>query len=177
MNLEQRPLIEPGPGEMPSPLFTPQPGWGGRLHEWLRENAYLAVFRLVLFVAIVILVQSILRHRAPVPEPLASPGVPPASVQGHRPVASPGDSATALAARALEAHLAAFPDRGPLDAVQRLASVDRLAREAVATSSRQPFELNPGDSLFFPYAAVDAAIGAAKALTPAQRAAWSRYLR
>ena len=84
MTLAQRPFLEPGPGEMPSPLFTPRPGWGGLFREWLRENAYLAVFRLVLFVAIVVLVQSIVRNRPPEQPALSpSPSSDASAVDGH----------------------------------------------------------------------------------------------
>lgn len=178
MTLAQRPLLEPGPGEMPSPLFSPRPGWGGRLREWLRENAYLAVFRLVLFVAIVVLIQSIVRNRPPQPSALSpSPSTDASAVEGHRPVAVRGDGASQLAQRALIEHLTEYPDRGPLSPAEQAFAVDVLWRGAVQAAARVPFVLHAGDSLFFPHATIEAAISAAKTMTPAERARWSRPAR
>jgi hypothetical protein len=175
MTLAQRPLLQPGPGELPSPLFTPQPGWGGRFREWLRENAYLAVFRLVLFVAIVVLVMSIFRNRPPA-SPDGSPSPSPAmAVEGHRPVAARGDGASQLAKRALSEHLAEYPVAAPLTDAEQAFAVDMLWRGAVAAAARVPFVLHVGDSLFFPHATIEAAVTAAKAMTPAERATWSSY--
>jgi hypothetical protein len=162
---------------MPSPLFSPQPGWGGRLREWLSENAYLAVFRLVLFVAIVVLVQSIIRNRPPAPLATSpSPTLAPA-VEGYRPVAARGEGASHLARRALNDYLSEFPGQGPLTDAEKAYAVDILWRGAVAAASRTPFVLHEGDSLFFPYSTLEAAVTAAKAMTPAERAAWSRPAR
>ena len=178
MTLAQRPLLEPGLGEMPSPLFTPRPGWGGRFREWMHDNAYVVVFRLVLFVAIVVLIQSIVRNRPPA-DFAASPSPSPSSapVDGYRPVAAPREGASHLAARALDEHLAARPGTGPLTAAERAYAIDSLWRGAVAAAARTPFVLHVGDSLFFPTATVDAAVSAAKALTPTQKAAWGRLVR
>ena len=88
-----------------------------------------------------------------------------------------GDGASQLAERALTEHLAEFPDRGPLTSAEQAYAVDILWRGAVAAAARVPFVLHVGDSLFFPHATVDAAITAAKAMTPAERTKWSRLVR
>ena len=55
----QPPLLDGTGASLPGPQFVPRPGWGGRLQQWLTHNAYIAVFRLVIVVALVLLGRSL----------------------------------------------------------------------------------------------------------------------
>lgn len=153
--------------DLPSPLFSPRPGWGGQLKEWFTENAYLVTFRTVLALAVALVVVSIIRNRpAPVataPSPTPSPSV----VREY--AARPGDGMTHLAARAIDEHLAYTGMR--LSAEQHLAAVDSLSR----TKGWRP--LDADERVPFREDEVAAAIAGSLALSAAALAAWGKYLR
>lgn len=169
MSKRQPPLIEPSGDQLPSPLFTPRPGWGGQLREWLRENAYLASFRLVLAAALAVVVISILRS-PPTTQLAASPSptpTPDTIAQTFR----PGEGISHLAGRALDAYLATRPEY-KLDAVRRLFAVDTLWK-TVADAGNLP-EFDAGAVIEFPHTVIEYAISQAEGMTAAQYRAWSR---
>jgi len=153
--------------DLPSPLFTPRPGWGGQLKGWFSENAYLVVFRTVLALAVALVVVSIIRNR-PVPVAIA-PSPTPQSPAVREYAARPGDGMTHLAARAIDEYLAYSGTR--LTAEQHLAAVDSLSR------SKGWRPLDEGESIPFREDEVAAAIAGSLALSAAALAAWGKYLR
>lgn len=173
MDLRQNPLL--GDDDIPSPLFTPQPGWGGQMGAWMRENTYLLVFRGVLAVSIALIVISLLRVR-PVAE-LALTPTPSAALTANAITAVRGDTLSSLAGRALGAYLTAHPEHTGLTPAHKLFITDVLWRAAEAVQSKRPFVLEVGMSVTFPDASLEASISEAKRLTPSQLAAWERLLR
>ncbi len=170
----QPPLLDPSGGELPSPLFTPQPGWGGRLAGWLRDNLYMLVFRVVVFSAVALILISLVRSwRAPrLAEQSPSPSASPLSQNWtFQTAAAAGQGMTHLAAWAVDAYLSQHTPKVALTAVEHLYAVDSLARQSgwrrLALHEEARFSADD----------IAAVIEKAKALTAAQRAAWARFLR
>jgi hypothetical protein len=166
----QPPLLTNGPGaQLPSPLFRARPGWGGQFKEWLADNAYVIVFRLLLFIAAVLVVASLAGRHGP-QTALPSPTATPFAYDAYYEVALAGEGMTHLAAKAVDDYSA---DRIPplhLDAVQHLFAVDALARGAGWT------RLELGDGVSFRTADIIDIVARAQSLTARQRAAWAHYL-
>ena len=168
----QPPLLDPSGSGIPGPLFSARPGWGGRIARWLSHNASMAVFRLVILLALILIGRSIwirLPARQSSFEPMASAS--PESRGDIVLVASRGDGMTTLAAHALDLYIATSNNLIRLTAAQHLFAVDTLARSAGWKA------LNVGQSVVFTRDALASVVSAAQALTPAQRAAWGKFLR
>jgi hypothetical protein len=173
MNLRQNPLL--GDDDIPSPLFTPRPGWGGQLASWMRENSYLLVFRFVLAVSVALIVISLLRVRPQPSAPNASPTA--TALAAHQMVASRGDTLSSLAMRALDEHLSVHPEHTGLTPAHKLFITTTLARAAQSALSMNAAALEVGAAIPFPHAALEAVIAEAKHLTPSQLSAWARLLQ
>ena len=167
----QPPLLTNGSGaQLPSPLFRARPGWGGQLAEWLADNAYVIVFRVLLLVAAVLVIVSLVRHHG-TEVALPSPTETPRAYDAYYEVALAGEGMTHLAAKAVNDYAADQIPPLVLDAVQHLYAVDALARSA----GWKRMEL--GDGVSFRTADLADIIARAMRLTAAQRSAWSRYLK
>ena len=158
--------------QLPGPMFSARPGWGGQLREWLHENLYVVVFRLLLLIAAGLVIASIVgRRSAPVavlPSPTATPDT---THDSYYQVALAGEGMTHLAAKAVNEY---SNDQIPplqLDAIQHLFAVDALARNAGW------HRLALGDGVTFRTSVVADVIFLAKSLSPAQRSAWARFLK
>lgn len=170
----QPPLITPTGDRIPSPVFRPRPGWGGRLSAWFRENGALTLFRLALVVGVTLVAVSLLRPEGLPPAATASPS-PTTVVRGDGTTvtveAQRGEGMTHLAARALDSRLGTHHPPRTLAAVEHLFAVHTLARQAgwrvVLT----------GEAVGFRTADLDTAADHGRALSPSQRARWSRFLR
>ncbi|MCC6404875.1 MAG: hypothetical protein IT405_00625 [Candidatus Yanofskybacteria bacterium] len=166
----QPPLLDPIGPALPGPLFTPRPGWGGKLRIWFSEHAYLLVFRLVVVCALVLIVRSFWVARTP-QEAERSP-VPRAPVESVFVLtAQSGDGITTLAAHAIDLRLAAGPAALRLDGAQHLFAVDSLARLAGWAP------LSVGQEVRFESSDITTTILHALTLPPHQHAAWERVLR
>ncbi|HUO75725.1 MAG TPA: hypothetical protein VMU12_02310 [Candidatus Paceibacterota bacterium] len=168
----QLPLLDRGPDmQLPGPMFRARPGWGGRLREWMHENLYVIVFRLLLLAAAGLVIASLLNHHATPEAPVPSPTATPTAYDAYYQVALAGEGMTHLAAKTINDY---SDDQIPplkLDAIQHLFAVDTLARTAGWR------RLRLGDEVSFRTSVIQDVIFLAKALTPAQRAAWARFLR
>lgn len=163
-------LLDTTGSSLPSPQFTPRPGWGGRLGHWFTHNAYIVVFRMVIVVALVLIGRSLLVHRNdPIVQPTASPVA--ASLQPISIKALAGDGMTNLAARALDMYSALQSPAVRLDGAQHLYAIDALARSVCWC----PLEVN--QQVTFVPADIKSIIDRALALSPAQHATWARLLR
>ncbi len=166
----QPPLLDGTGLSLPGPQFISRPGWGGRIREWFSHNAYTAMFRLVIVVALVLIARSLFIHRNnPIAQPTDSPVAAvlrPISTQ-----ALAGDGMTNLAARALDVYLALQSPAIRLDGAQHLFAVDALARAVCwcPVTINQEVTFVPADIKPI----VDRALG----LSPAQHAAWARLLK
>lgn len=150
-------------------MFRPRPGWGGQLRRWLHDNLYMAVFRLLIVSATVLIVSSLIHSWKDVqlahsPSPTTTP-----ATAVYEFVADHGIGLTQLAARAVDAYLNAQNVR--LDAVRHLYAVDSLARTAGWR------RLTAGEKVTFDTETLARAVISAKALTSQQYFAWSRLLR
>jgi len=168
----QPPLLDQTGSSLPGPQFAPRPGWGGQLKRWFSDNAYSIVFRLVIFCALILVARSLwvnLPSRSlsstPTPAPTAQ------DIRGLTVTAQPGDGMTDLAARALDLYLAVQSRMIRLDAAQHLFAVDTLARIVCWCSVEVDQEVT------FASANIESVIERALALTPAQKAAWTRLLK
>lgn len=163
-------LLDTTGSSLPGPQFVPRPGWGGQLQRWFTRNAYAAVFRMVIVVAVVLIARSLFTHLnsavslAPSTSPAAT--LQPISVQARA-----GDGMTNLAARALDMYAALQTPAISLDGAQHLYAVDALTR----TVCWCPVEVN--QEVAFASADIKSVIDRALALSPAQRAAWNRLLK
>ena len=162
--------------DLPSPLFTPRAGWGGRLRHWWSENGYGTVFRSVLLIALIILAVTIFTTRDEEHELAASP-TPAPTVEAREETARPGEGISHVTSRALDAHIAQEPATRSLEPVEHLFAVDYLSRMIMALSSRSPFTLRANETVRFPLTALNDAIAKANALTPQERNNWSRFLK
>ncbi|MCC6934365.1 MAG: hypothetical protein IT406_01565 [Candidatus Yanofskybacteria bacterium] len=165
----QPPLIDPIGPALPGPLFTPRPGWGGKLRAWLTDHAYLLVFRVVLLVALLLIGRS-LWHARSLPSTSPAPTPTPVIAQNIALTARPGDGLTDLAARAIDLLLASGSATIRLDAAQHLFAVDSLAR---AMGWRR---LLLNEELLFKTSDITAAVLQALTLSPSRHAAWERLL-
>ncbi len=160
----QPPLFMSG-DDLPSPLFSSRPGWGGQLKRWLSANIYMLIFRAILLFAVILLVIA-MWDQSPstinTPMPSASPELVPIT-------AAPGDGMTNVAARAIDAYLASTGTR--LNAPQHLFAVDTLARLVCWCP------LGHAQVITFTRNDIAQVITRASALTAAQQSAWSRFLR
>lgn len=163
------------PGNLPSPLFQPRPGWGGQLARWLRENAYIIVFRLVLLVAVVLIVGSLVRQNGS-DTPLV--GENPFESNAPFPLDKPitlkaeyGEGVTNMAARALDLFILTRSDMGAyLDGPRHLFAVDTLSREI----GWRGVEL--GEKIWFPIDTIARIAREARELTGRPYQAWARLL-
>jgi len=172
----QLPLLDRGSGaQLPGPMFRARPGWGGQLREWLHENLYVVVFRLLLLVAAGLVIISIVGHRnAPVaalPSPTSLAVTPQSSHDPYYQVALAGEGMTHLAAKAVNEYAQDQIPPLKLDAVQHLFAVDALARNAGW------HRLALGDGVTFRTSVVADVIFLAKSLSASQRSAWAKILK
>lgn len=168
MTTRQPTLLDPAGNDLPGPVFRSRPGWGGRLRAWLRENLYVLIFRGVLLLALVLIVHSLWRARL-TGTVVATPSPAPLAQIPHIQTARPGEGVFHLAARALDAYLAAHA--ATLAPVEHLAAVDTLWR------THGPARLAVGQTLDFDDRTVSDAIAAAKAMSPVRRKEFSQYLK
>ena len=167
----QPPLLDPSGADIPSPMFTPRPGWGGRLRAWLRDNFYVLLFRLIVLVAVLLIISSLIRawKSAPV---VVSPSPTPSSQNWTFETATePGQGMTHLAAWAVDAYATQHDPQIELTAVEHLFAVDALAR---LTGWRS---LERGEEVQFSADDIAVIITRAQSLSPAQRSAWAKLLR
>jgi hypothetical protein len=167
--IQQPPLLDPG-SSLPSPLFQPRPGWGGKLRHWIRENLYLLVFRVLILAAIVLIGTSLVHSWRAIKlaqSPSPSPSISPLTVL-YEHIAANGVGLTQLAALTLDTYLASHHDL--LDTPSHLYAVDALARSAGWR------RLIAGEKIVFDTDTLARIVSAAKALTPSQRTAWSLVL-
>jgi hypothetical protein len=162
--------------DLPSPLFTPRPGWGGRLRQWWSENGYGTVFRSVLLIALIILAATIFTTRDNKSDVAVTPSPTP-TIEAIEEAARPGEGISHLASRVLNAYIAEEPATRALEPVEHLFAVDYLSRMIMALSSRSPFTLRANENVRFPVTALNDAIAKANALTPQERTNWSRFLK
>ena len=168
--IQQPPLLDPG-SSLPSPMFRPRPGWGGRLHAWAKDNLYLLIFRVLILAAVMLIGTSLMRSwhavklaQSPSPSPSASP-----LMTAYEHIAAHGLGLTHLAARTVDAYLAAHGES--LDAPRHLYAVDALARSAGWR------RLISGETVRFDADTTAGIIASAKTLTARQVATWSHLLR
>ena len=168
--MTSQPTLLDGAGSaLPGPQFVPRPGWGGQLRRWFQHNIYIALFRLVIVVALVMLAHSLWSSTPP--QIAVSPPPTPGELTGFTIKARPGDGMTNLAARAVDLYIAVQSRIIRLDAAQHLFAVDTLAR----TTCWCP--LKDGQSVSFTNINIAASVEAALGMTPAKHAAWSRLLK
>ena len=170
----QLPLLDPSGADLPSPLFTPRPGWGGKIARWLRDNLYILIFRLVVFGAAALIIVSLVRswQATRTAQTTNSPSPSPTGQNWTlQTAAARGQGMTDLSAWAVNAYCSQHDPRISLTAVEHLYAVDTLARK---TGWRR---LQVREEAMFSADDIANIIESAKALTPAQRNAWARYLR
>ena len=158
-----------------SPDFTARPGWGGQLKEWFRRRPAVNTVRVLLLLILVLGFVSVLTREAPA-EPIVqeTPLVP--ATEGYTVIAQTGQGLANLAEAALGSYLEDNPETEPLAPEQELFVDDALTRTIMSISSKTPFELNPGDNIFFADLIIEQSIWAAQKLSDAQREAWTRVL-
>lgn len=172
--MSQPHLLDPLGSDLPSPVFTPRPGWGGQFRRWLRQRGATIFFRGVIIIALCITALA-LWHQPESPQATVSPVTPTPIVEV--PIIIPvkaGDGMSAIAVRAIDAYLAlpiAMQSSYHLDSLQHLIAVDALVRSTPAQT------LHAGDTVSFSLHNVQVAIDVAAVLTPPQRAAWLRWVR
>ncbi len=172
----QPPLLDPASTDLPSPLFASRPGWGGQLKAWWHENAYPTTFRIVLLAAIILVAISITKHRTP-QTAVIIPTPTPVIDDAYMETAARGEGLNRLAGRALDAYLVDTTS-AKLDAIEHIWAIDRLVNIVISMSSvYTPQDIEPGQTVRFPTPAIEYAIREAKALSPAQRAALSKYVK
>lgn len=167
----QPPLLDPSGADIPSPMFTPRPGWGGKLSNWLQDNLYILLFRIVVLAAIVLIITSLIRAWKVSPL-AASPSPTPTSQNWEFKTATlPGQGMTDLAAWAINAYSAQHDPQIKLTAVEHLFAVDALAHKTGwrHLEVREEFEFSADD--------IATIIQQAKSLSPIQRSAWARFLK
>lgn len=161
------------PGNLPSPLFQPRPGWGGQLARWFKENAYVIVFRSVLLVAVVLIAGSLIRGDSEAPL-IGTPTESNLPFPLEKPItleAQQGEGVTHMAARAVDLFIATQSDTDMrLDNPRHLFAVDTLSREA----GWRPLEL--GEKIWFPVDIIAQIVREARNLTASQYHAWARVL-
>ena len=163
-------LLDPSGANLPGPLFTPRPGWGGKLSKWLGENLYIFIFRLVVLAALFLIVFSLVSAWRTNP-PLPSPTPEPLSQNWtFHTAASSGEGMTDLAAWAVDAYLTRHDPQVSLSAVEHIYTVDRLSRLVGW------HRLEVGEEIEFDADDIASIIERAYSL-PAQRDAWARFLR
>jgi hypothetical protein len=157
------PLMDSG-SNLPSPLFQPRPGWGGKISAWIRRNFYTLAFRIVVF-AILIAVGTFITRRAPQEAILPSVSPTPLAT-AYTETAAPGEGISHLAARALDRYLEQH--NTTLDTLQHLWAVNQLSASQA---------LKRGQEVSFSSNAIGTAIDEAKSLTAGQRANLQQYIR
>ena len=168
----QPPLLDRTGENLPGPQFTPRPGWGGQLREWFTRNAYIVVFRLVIFAALVLVAHSLWVHLPARTADIRASATPtPQELKGLTVKANPGDGMTNLAARALDLYVALQTSQLRLSAAQHLAAVDTLSRSVCWCPVARD------QIVTFATADIVHAIDSALRLSPAALRAWSAYLR
>ena len=166
--MRQPSLIETGSG-LPSPMFKPRPGWGGKLRTWLHDNLYILMFRGLLLVAVGLVGLSLIRswNAAPLAQSPSPSGS--SNLAQYEFIAAHGVGLTHLAAKALDAYL--IEQSSTLDAPRHLFAVDALARQAGW------HRLSVGEKIVFDITALAQAVTSAQSLTKTQYSAWQRLLR
>lgn len=169
----QQPLLDPSGSELPSPLFTPRPGWGGQLAAWFKGNASVLLFRTVLVAAMAVVLISIMRRPSGRPELAATPTPEPVAQEAITETIAQGDTLTRVAGRALDRYLENTGKK--LDAIQRLWAADRLTNATLTASPA--LSLKSGAAIDFPVTVIEYAINEAETLSAAQRASLQIYLK
>ena len=168
----QPPLLDQTGASLPSPHFTPRPGWGGRLQNWLSKHASMLVFRLVLFFALILIGRAFWVRLPARTENLNTPDISSSEDSARLTLtATKGDGITDLAARALDMYIATNTDAPRLDATEHLFAVTTLA---TATGIRA---LEIEQEVSFTSAAIQSVIATAQQLTAHQKSAWAKFLR
>ena len=160
-----------------SPEFVPRPGWGGQLRDWFFRRPAANTLRVLLICILAIGFVSVIRNGSDAPSEVVRETPLVSAPTGYTVLAEPGQGLANLAELALGSFLVAHPDTQPLAPEQQLFVIDTLTRTIISISSEMPFQLNPGDDIFFAEHIIEQAVWAAQELTDAQREAWSKQLR
>jgi len=160
-----------------SPEFVPRPGWGGQLRDWFVRRPAANTLRVLLICILAIGFVSVIRRGSAVPGDVVQETPLVSAPVGYTVVAESGQGLANLAEIALGSFLSEHPDTVPLAPEQQLFVIDTLTRTIISISSEMPFQLNPGDDVYFAERIIEQAVWAAQELSDAQREAWSRQLR
>lgn len=157
-------------GELPSPIFQPRPGWGGKLKRWFHNHGGMHMLQMLILVILVLTSLAMIRRWDQAQLATATPSASPDATQSkYSFIAAYGVGLTHISAQAVDAYTA--DQKITLTAVEHLYAVDSLARQLGWR------DLALGEKVIFSSQRLAETIISAKALTPQQRTAWSRFLR
>lgn len=167
----QPPLLDSIGTDLPGPLFTPRPGWGGKLRVWLRANGVKTLATLIVVSASIGATSYIINRRDSVSvTPTASPT--PIAIPGYTITARTGDTLTSISTRALDDHLKASGEQ--LDRIARLWAVDRITNALLTPYPARP---TSGQVITIPTTVIEYGIAEATSLSPTQRKNLQKYLK
>ena len=166
--MQQVPLIETD-DQLPSPVFRPRPGWGGKLNKWLRKHGFSSLVRAACIVAVLLIIRSLIPHHSP--EVVQSTPTPSPTMDTHHQVAGPREGIQTLAARAIDECLSKHPELGTLDPIEHLWAVYQLARTV------PPHTLRVGETVEFTHEVVVGIISRSQHLSSFTRASLLPYLK
>ncbi len=152
---------------LPGPLFAPRPGWGGQLRAWLQGDGSLALFRLLVFAAAVLIISS-LAHSLRAPHVAQIMPSPSATGTSYAFIAAAGQSMTHLVTLALTAYVT--QQHIALDSAERLCAITTLTQT-------KTHPLVVGEQVIFSSDTLAQAVITAKTLTSLQHSAWQRLVR
>jgi len=160
-------------------MFTPRPGWGGKLRRWAQGNLYFILFRLII-VSIVVWVGSTIISSYKTAQSNIEPTPTPTDTQNndaYPATAEAGWGLSDMAAAALNDYLTDHPTE-KLSRVEHLWAVDRIWNTFIEVSNRpNPKLVHLHDSFVVPATVIEYAISEARHLSPSQRAHLSSYLK
>jgi len=148
-----------------SPVFTPRPGWGGKLQNWStghRRELIMGAFVVVIVLGAVFFLRSEGESIQATPSPTPATGQITVTAQ-------PRDSVTSLARKALNVYL----ERNAIE----LNAVQKLYIETELKNSVGETRLSVGQSIIFSEAAIQRAISKSRLLNDFQIKYFSRFLQ